>query len=151
MKNIWMKLKALKPLFKKLNKEKFSYITQKVEVTKQQLRSIEEQLAQQYTDALMIEEKETAQDLEKWSSIEESVMRRKSRIRWIKWGDVNTKYFTAVIKEKIVRKQIVELNTLTGNKITDPKAISDEIITFYRSLMEISAKELPAINRLIMQ
>ncbi|XP_070015905.1 uncharacterized protein [Nicotiana sylvestris] len=73
-------------------------------------------------------------------------MRRKSRIRWIKWGDVNTKYFTAVIKEKIVRKQIVELNTLTGNKITDPKAISDEIITFYRSLMEISAKELPAIN-----
>jgi len=45
----------------------------------------------------------------------------------------------------------MKLNTLAENKITDPKAIKDELITFYRSLMGTSSKELHAINRLIMQ
>jgi len=146
-----MKLKALKPLCKKLDKEEFSYISQKIDITRQQLKLVQEQIAQQYTDELVIKEKETTQDLEKWSLIEESVMRQKSRIRWIKLGDSNTKYFAVIIKKRTVRKQIMELNTLARNKIIDPKAIKDEIITFYRSLMGTSAKELHAINRLIMQ
>ncbi|XP_075080191.1 uncharacterized protein LOC142165728 [Nicotiana tabacum] len=151
MKNIWMKLKALKPLCKKLNKEEFSCISQKIDITRQQLKLVREQIAQHYIDEQVIEEKEAAQVMEKWFLIEESVMRQKSRIFCIKLGDSNTKYFTAVIKERTVRKQIMELNTLAENKITDPKAIRDEIITFYRSLIGTSAKELPAINRLIMQ
>lgn len=80
MKNIWMKLKALKPLCKKLNKEEFSYISQKIDITRQQLKFVQEQIVQQYTDELVIQEKETAQALEKWSLIEENVVRQKSRI-----------------------------------------------------------------------
>lgn len=37
MKNVWMKLKALKPLFKKLNNEEFRNITQRVDKARNEL------------------------------------------------------------------------------------------------------------------
>lgn len=39
---------------------------------------------------LFDQEKDTIQQLEKWSLIEESVMRQKSRVKWVQLGDANT-------------------------------------------------------------
>lgn len=57
-------------------------------------------------------EKEALQELEKWSTIEKSALRQKARIKWIKLGDANNKYFIAAIKERTHRKQITEFTSL---------------------------------------
>lgn len=89
--------------------------------------------------------------LEKWSLIEESVMKRKSRASWIKLWDSNTKYFSVIVKEKTQKKQFRELTSLDGQTLTDPEEIKQEIINFYKSLMGRAAQSLPAINREFMK
>lgn len=39
-------------------------------------------------------------------------MKQKSKARWIKLGDSNTKYFSVVLKERTQKKQLRELTSL---------------------------------------
>lgn len=95
-------------------------------------------------------EKAAIQELEKWSIIEEKALRQKARSTWIKLGDANNNYFTAVIKERIHKKQIHELTSLDGVKLTQQE-IRQEIQKFYNSLMGTTAQTLPAISTEIMR
>ncbi|KAK4734020.1 hypothetical protein R3W88_008281 [Solanum pinnatisectum] len=78
MRQVLSNLKSLKPDFRKLNKEDFHHITQKIETCRCTFH------------------KEILLNLEKWDLIEESVMKQKARVDWIKLGDSNTKYFSSV-------------------------------------------------------
>ncbi|XP_075074856.1 uncharacterized protein LOC142162405 [Nicotiana tabacum] len=150
LKTIWIKLKALKAPLKALNAKDFKDITQRIEKARLELKEIQEQLASIYSDGLLHKEKETLLNLEKWSLIEESVLQHKARAKWIQLGDSNTKYFTAVMKERSQRKQITEITNGLGDRVTDPAAIKREILGFYKALMGSTAKSLPAINKLYM-
>lgn len=75
-------------------------------------------------------------------------MKQKSIAKWIQLGDSNTKYISAVVKERSNRKQIMELNSTIGIKLIDPKDIKEEIINFYKGLMGTAAHTLPAVNRI---
>ncbi|XP_019235765.1 PREDICTED: uncharacterized protein LOC109216089 [Nicotiana attenuata] len=150
MKAIWAKLKALKGPLKALNVKEFKSITQKIEHNRQELKEIQEQMARAYSDVLLQKEKEIVLKLERWSLIEESVVQQKARAKWIQLGDSNTKYFTAVMKERTQRKQITELTNGMGVKVNEPADIKREILGFYKSLMGSTAASLPAINRMYM-
>ncbi|KAK4729486.1 hypothetical protein R3W88_022474 [Solanum pinnatisectum] len=52
MKNVWLKLKALRPLFRQLNNTEYRGLTQKIEKARIDLRNIQGLLAQQNTDQL---------------------------------------------------------------------------------------------------
>ncbi|KAH0682270.1 hypothetical protein KY289_020022 [Solanum tuberosum] len=121
MKNVWLKLRALKPLLKKLNNREFKNVRQQIDNVRIELKN-----------------------LEKWSLIEENIVKQKSRARWIKLGDSNTKYFSAVMKERTQRKQISEIMVLSGD-------IQREIVDLYMSLMVSTATVLPAIDQLVMR
>lgn len=96
-----------------------------------------------YSDSLADQKKQCMEQLEKWSLIEESVMQQKFRAIWIKLGDSNTKYFTIVMKEKQQQKRILEVISLSGMKLHDLKAITEEFAAFYKSLMGLAATSLP--------
>ncbi|XP_059310638.1 uncharacterized protein LOC132061991 [Lycium ferocissimum] len=100
---------------------------------------------------LLHKEKEVMLNLEKWSLLEESALKQKSRAKWIQLGDGNNKYFHAVIKERTQRKQICELTSLTGTKLTEPEVIKSEILNFYKSLMGTSSHTMPAVDKEIMR
>nr|XP_016445978.1 PREDICTED: uncharacterized protein LOC107771163 [Nicotiana tabacum] len=151
MKNIRLKLKALKPRLKTLNNEVFRSITDKIDKARGELQDIQEKITTNYTDGLLEQEKTVLHQLEKWSLIKESVLKQKSRARWIKLGDSNSKYFSAMLKKRNQRKQIKELTSLDGKKLNDADKIKHEIIEFYKSLMGTAAPNLPAINRKIMK
>lgn len=74
-------------------------------------------------------------------------MHQKARATWIKLGGANSKYFSAMVKERQNQKQIVELKSLTGKTREDFKK---EILAFYKGLMGISAEELQTVDKLIM-
>nr|XP_009622587.1 uncharacterized protein LOC104113968 [Nicotiana tomentosiformis] len=101
-------------------------------------------------DDLLMEERILMQNLEKWDLLEEGALKQKERTKWIKLGDSNSKYFTAVIKERQHKNKIVELTSLIGDKITDPTGIKEEIVNFYKGLMGTPAQRLPAIDKSIM-
>ncbi|XP_070029227.1 uncharacterized protein [Nicotiana sylvestris] len=122
MKNIWVKLKELRPLFRTLNTEHFRTITMKIEHIKISLEEVQQKINTTYNDFPIEEEKRLLQNLEKWSLIEESVLRKKARTKWIKLGD----------------------------KLTHPESIKQEVVEFYKSLMGSVAHSLSPINKVIM-
>lgn len=81
----------------------------------------------------------------------ESALQQKSKVTWIKQGDSNTKYFSAIMKEKQQKKQIIEIKSLLGVNLLDPEAIKKEFLSFYKSLMGTAASKLPIVNRLVMR
>ncbi|XP_059285896.1 uncharacterized protein LOC132039429 [Lycium ferocissimum] len=123
----------------------------KIEKPRYDLKVVQKTISIQYSDQLQIQEKNILQQLEKWLFLVESAMRQKSRIKWMKLGDQNTKYFIVVVKERSTKKQIWELQSLSGTKLTAPANIQDEIIKFYKGLMGSAANTLLAVDRTIMQ
>ncbi|KAH0760972.1 hypothetical protein KY290_017045 [Solanum tuberosum] len=81
MANIWGKLRALRQVLKDLNIEEFKSTTTKINVVRQELLQIQEQINQQCTDELLCNEKQILMDIEKWSLVEESALRQKSRAK----------------------------------------------------------------------
>ncbi|XP_070026137.1 uncharacterized protein [Nicotiana sylvestris] len=91
-------------------------------------------------------------NLKKWSLIEESILKQKSRAQWIQLGDSNSKYFAIIIKERIQRKQIKELKALKdGKMLTNPNDLKQEIVSFYKGLMGSSKQSLRAVNKIVMR
>ncbi|KAH0683028.1 hypothetical protein KY289_020780 [Solanum tuberosum] len=90
-------------------------------------------------------------ELEKWSNIEENALKKKSRAKWIQLGDGNNHYFSAIIKERVHRKQLLELTSPTGTVLSGQREIREEILLFYKSLMGSATTTLPAVNNDIMK
>lgn len=149
--NIWAKLKAPKLEFKHLNNEYFRNTTQNIEKARLDLARVQRQMQTRYSDQLLTQEKCILQNLEKWSLVEENIMRQKSRAIWIQLGDSNTKYFLVVLKERTQRMQILELRSNYGVQLVDQSAIKDEIIRFYKGLMGTATPLLPAVNKLVIR
>ncbi|XP_060170357.1 uncharacterized protein LOC132601275 [Lycium barbarum] len=123
-----------------LNAEEFRGLKLRIVHAMQELAEIQKQIDTHVDDVLLQQEKTALQNLEKWSLLKESALKQKSRTKWIHLGDGNSKYFYAVIKERNQRKKIVEINSLTGNKLTEPTEIKTEILQFYKSLMVTDAE-----------
>ncbi|XP_070007968.1 uncharacterized protein [Nicotiana sylvestris] len=81
MKDIWCNLKQIKEEMKSLNKRAFSNTTKKVQKLRENLANIQAQMRTTNTAADMFDvERNTKHQLEKWSNIEESIYKQRSRI-----------------------------------------------------------------------
>lgn len=134
-----------------MNNEEFRSIIDKIDRARGELQDIQEKIITNYNDGLLEQERTVLHQLEKWSLIEESILKQQSRARWIKLGDSNSKYFPAMLKERNQRKQIKELTSLDGQQLNDADMIKHEIMEFYKSLMGTAALNLLAINREIIK
>ncbi|KAL3688534.1 hypothetical protein R1sor_014843 [Riccia sorocarpa] len=65
---------------------------------------------------------------------QEATWKKWNRHRWIREGDVPSKFFFAVLKAKRVKEEITVLRTEDGTKITKEQDIMKEIHRFYSSL-----------------
>ncbi|XP_047268161.1 uncharacterized protein LOC124898561 [Capsicum annuum] len=156
MKNVWLHLKGLKPVLKALNNEEYKNVSLKISQDRAELSVIQEQLNRNWSGNRQEQEKNALQKLEKWFGVEESILKQKSRARWIKLGDANTHYFFEVMKERAQRKQITILTSLIGIKLTKPTNIQTEVVQFYKGLTgsstyKLTTHKLTTINKLIMR
>lgn len=81
MKNVWMKLKALRVVLKKLNVEEFKFIKRKIELSRIELEKVQQDINSDSNAEMLLKEKELMMNLEKWSMIEEGALRQKSRAK----------------------------------------------------------------------
>ena len=80
-------------MLKQLNRKEFKCIGKQIDMARIEVANVQIQLNEQVTDEFIVKEKELLIKLEKWSLIEESALRQKSRIRWIHLGDANKQVF----------------------------------------------------------
>ncbi|XP_019237091.1 PREDICTED: uncharacterized protein LOC109217306 [Nicotiana attenuata] len=114
MQQIWSKLKNMKEQLKEVNAYMASY-KQRLEQAREKLDIIQSQIKQKpMSQTLFNEEKITLDEIEKWSNVEEQVMRQKSKACWIECGDANTKYFHAQWKIRSSQNSITSIYTDTA-------------------------------------
>ncbi|XP_019238759.1 PREDICTED: uncharacterized protein LOC109218817 [Nicotiana attenuata] len=146
MDNIWQNLQQLKTETKGLNREMTSYeirlnqIRQQLEYTQINLK------LDPFNQDLIEKEKQTLQELEKWSIIEERVLKQKARVNWIDYGDSNSKYFYAQLKIRASKNSITTVYNDMGARVTEPKAVEKEFITFFKQLMGTDSGIKPCPN-----
>ncbi|XP_075111172.1 uncharacterized protein LOC142181670 [Nicotiana tabacum] len=151
MTTIWQKLHKLKDEAKGLNKEMTSY-EQRLTQIRQKLECTQANLTLDPFNQILIEqEKQTMNELEKWSTIEERILRQQSRATWIDYGDSNSKYFYAQMKIRANKNTITTVYNNIGVKITDPKAVEKEFTNFFTQLMGKANGLMPCPNTKIIK
>ncbi|XP_075088341.1 uncharacterized protein LOC142170347 [Nicotiana tabacum] len=152
MECIWQNLKKVKVALKGLNRKESVGTTIKVKQMREQLANIQAQMRSTASTIDMFEaEKSIRQKLEKWSMIEESISKHKSRVQWLKLGDSNTAFFFASMKGRASQNQIKILIVDDGSLIKTAAGIEQEIVCFYKRLLGNSASRLPAIDPNVMK
>lgn len=73
MENVWKKLKALQPHFKQLNLRESKGVSQRIIQARNDQVDVQQSMTTSYFDSLQELEKISAQNLKKWSLIEESI------------------------------------------------------------------------------
>ncbi|OIT24741.1 hypothetical protein A4A49_36675 [Nicotiana attenuata] len=140
------KLPELKHELKDLNQYMASY-QQRLNQARQQLEVIQANMhVQPFCQSLFDQEKEILADLDKWSNIEEQVLRQKSRANWILCGDSNSKYIHAQWKIRQSKNTISSIYTETGIKLTDPVQVESEFIVVFKGLMGSCSGEIRCPN-----
>lgn len=121
MEDIWWKLKVLKKDLKQINQKEFrnvekielyrrklhdiqtqmgfKNVEEKIELYRQKLHDIQTQMgSHNQPNVLFAEEKELKLESEKWSLVEESILKQKTRNKWLELGDDNIAYFFTSLK-----------------------------------------------------
>ncbi|XP_058749365.1 uncharacterized protein LOC131622352 [Vicia villosa] len=128
-------LKLLRNKLRIWNKESFGWIDLKIEEAIKVLNSAESQLTGTVDVALARQERELKRkaamdDLWKHLRLQESLLRQKSRIKWLKEGDQNTRYFHHVVKDRRRRNNIVAVHSTQGVLVEDVNGIQNDIVNF---------------------
>lgn len=85
------------------------------------------------------------------SNLEKQLLKKKSKVEWLKLGDGNNAYFHASLKSKSRKTQILSLVTENGDTIFEQEKIEDEIVNFYRKLVGTRSSQLNSIDLVAMR
>jgi hypothetical protein len=95
---------------RKWNKEVFGILDLNIDKTMKDLNDIEGLLGGDVVDVEMTRREGLNKEFWRQLHLKESLLKQKSRIRWVKEGDSNSKYFPESIKTRRRRNQLVALN-----------------------------------------
>lgn len=83
---------------------------QKLSLAKEKLDIIQGQIqGQLFSQILFDQDKQLLLEVQKWSNIEEKVLKQIARATWIEHGDANTKYFHAQWKIRTIYNAITSI------------------------------------------
>ncbi|XP_019257656.1 PREDICTED: uncharacterized protein LOC109235863 [Nicotiana attenuata] len=115
------------------------------------IQSVEQVWSEEGTQGMMQQEKALKGQLEKWSLIEESIYKQRSRVQWLKLRDSNSAYFFAHMKKRSNLNGIQTLSNEMGVQLWLEVDIEAEIMGFYKKLLGSRADSIPAINPNVMK
>uniref|UniRef100_A0A803LIY6 Endonuclease/exonuclease/phosphatase domain-containing protein n=1 Tax=Chenopodium quinoa TaxID=63459 RepID=A0A803LIY6_CHEQI len=99
--SVWSRLKMIKGKLKSLHKEEFKGISEKIKIARADLNTIQSQLHSDYSNFdLLQQERNNVAILKKWLKIEETTLRKKSRLQWLHTRDFNHHFFYSSVKER---------------------------------------------------
>ncbi|GAU28651.1 hypothetical protein TSUD_159320 [Trifolium subterraneum] len=102
-------MKRLKEALKKWNRDVFGFKDLCIEKTVRELNEVEDLIENGDVDPVDLNSKELVRKFWEQNHSKESLLRQKSRTKWIQEGDSNSRFFHSSIKGHHRRNQIVML------------------------------------------
>ncbi|XP_030449341.2 uncharacterized protein LOC115671829 [Syzygium oleosum] len=140
---LYQKLKLLEGRLRQLNRDSFSDISTRTSQARANLTSTQNALA---LDPLSMDlanlEKEHLQVFSDLRLQEESFFKQKSRIKWLKEGDMNSKYFHHFVNKRQLHNRILSVSDDDGAVLSDPRLIHSHIVSFFETLLKANSPTL---------
>eukprot|EP00253_Pinus_taeda_P009137 PITA_09137 len=141
--NLQRKLKLTKQHIKEWNKTVFGNIFQEKVILENKLEQIHKQgIAGNLSAEALEQERMLSQQWHSRCAQEETLWKQKSRIQWLKEGEMNTKFFHRSALDRRSSNRILELKSNTGEILKNHNEISTQLTDHFKSI----AQE-PHINR----
>eukprot|EP00253_Pinus_taeda_P029932 PITA_29932 len=138
-----MKLKMLKGEIKQWNKNTFGNILKEKAILIQEIKQIQQKIIMEgRSEELMQKEQKVEQKLLERDLQEEILWRQKSRIRWLKEGEKNTKFFHKTTVQRQMHNHISQLNNAQGEQVESQEGIEKEFLQYFKAM-----SQEPNINR----
>jgi hypothetical protein len=124
------KFRLLKDCLRKWNREVFGILDLNIDKTVKELNDIEGLLGEDDVDLEITRREGLNKDF--WSQLhfKESLLKQKSRMRWVKEGDSNSRYFHESIKSRRRRNQLVALKN-GDNWVQGVEEVKEFVKTFF--------------------
>lgn len=135
MYSVMQKLRALKPIFRRMRKQKGN-LAQNVQQASDLLQTIQE-LQQQFPEVILLQEVEKLCRFiySKAVNQEQEWLKQRSKLRWLKDGDHSTRLFFQKLAVQRARKKVFQLHTLAGNVLLEQDQIAQELVNWYSHLL----------------
>ncbi|KAG7571789.1 Endonuclease/exonuclease/phosphatase superfamily [Arabidopsis suecica] len=142
------KLKLLKELLRRLNREKYGNLPSKVKEAYDDL-SCKQNAAHLNPQASTFAE--VTESSERWNhlaTIEEQFYHQKSRVRWMQFGDHNTDFFHRVAEGMAAKNAIKCLKSSSGEVLTEVSDIKNEAVHYYKNFLQDQTRDIdiPLVN-----
>lgn len=138
MYSLCCKLRALKCRLKHLNKMAYADISMRTDEARAQLSLAQEAIhLDPFNQILADTEKEKLRVFSDLRLQEESFYRQKSRVRWLKEGDLNTKFFHQSVKQSHLRNIIISIHD--GDRlVSHPPEVHQLFLSHFQDLLAVS-------------
>ncbi|XP_074271357.1 uncharacterized protein LOC141595290 [Silene latifolia] len=135
------KLKALKPVFKLLNKTCFSDVENSTIIASALLEDIQRKLVEQPGDMELIQkEYNLSQEVRALIEARDSFLAQKAKVQWSIAGDINTAYFHHAIKKRVMLNKVMQIEAKEGVLCTEGSKIQQAFLDYYEELLGQNTK-----------
>nr|XP_027099065.1 uncharacterized protein LOC113718354 [Coffea arabica] len=143
------KLLATRRAIQTWNKQHFGNIFDAVHSAELEVQRAEEAMDQYVSEECQIELSKAQAELRHALSIEEQFWRQKSRVKWLKQGDRNSRYFHAVVRQRRVQGMIHRIKKSNGVWVDTNADIATEAISYFSNLFTGSLQSASDMQHLI--
>eukprot|EP00253_Pinus_taeda_P016454 PITA_16454 len=120
---------------KTMEQEHLGNILKEKEILIQEIKQIQQKIIMEgRSEELIHKEQKAEQKLLERDLQEEILWWQKSRIRWLKEGEKNTKFFHKTIVQRHMHNQISQLNNAQGEKIETQAGIEQEFLQYFKAM-----------------
>lgn len=130
------KLKGLKPIIRKLGRERMGNLSIKSKASLDELCAKQDATMRNPTEQNMEEESEAYKRWDFVSGLEESFLKQKSKMHWLDVGDKNNKVFHRGATARDIINAIKEIECADGAVVTSPSDIKAEAEKYFREFLQ---------------
>ncbi|XP_058784180.1 uncharacterized protein LOC131658948 [Vicia villosa] len=146
MQRLWFKLQRLKKDIKRFSRDNGN-MGIKLQAARTSLHQAQLELINNRQNHILIERiKQLSIDINTIHEHEESRMRQRTKLNWIRQGDDNSKFFFAYLKARQNKSCITFLQQENGEILTEQNDLEKEVLDFYGSLMGDRARRIQHID-----
>eukprot|EP00253_Pinus_taeda_P017089 PITA_17089 len=145
-----LKPKELKGKIKKWNKEEFGNILEEKQKLEGEMESLQQKIIiEGRTEESVREEGIILGNLEERRKQEEVLWRQKSRIKWLREGERNTKFFHQAMIQHRQRNRILSIKYQNGVRVVEQEGIEQVLVDHHKDiLVEPSVDRSEAIKKI---